>query len=65
MLGGNGGSRPRFSSLLLENVPTESEALAALEKVVAWTQSLDKKCRIGKVVEELGIEAIREEIFGS
>jgi len=64
MLGGNGGSRPRFSSLLLENVPTESEALAALEKVVAWTQALDKKCRIGKVVEELGIDAIREEIFG-
>jgi NAD(P)H-nitrite reductase large subunit len=49
---------------LLENIPTESEALAAVEKVVAWFQSLERKCRIGKVVEEFGLDAIREAIFG-
>ncbi len=65
MIDGNGGSRPRFSERLLENVPTGAEALAVVEKVVAWVRSLDRKCRIGKVVEELGIEAIRKEILGS
>jgi NAD(P)H-nitrite reductase large subunit len=64
MIGGNGGSRPRFSARLLENIPTEGEALAAVEKAVAWIKSLERKCRIGKVVEEMGIDAIREEIFG-
>jgi NAD(P)H-nitrite reductase large subunit len=64
MIGGNGGSRPRFSVLLVENVPTDNEALAVLDKVVAWFKSLERKCRIGKVVEEMGIETIRKEIFG-
>jgi NAD(P)H-nitrite reductase large subunit len=64
MLGGNGGSRPRFSAHLLENIPTESEALAAVEKVVAWFQSLERKCRIGKVVDEFGLDVVREAIFG-
>ena len=64
MIGGNGGSRPRFSARLLENIPTEGEALAAVEKVVDWITSLGRKCRIGKVVEEMGIDAIRKEIFG-
>jgi len=64
MIGGNGGSRPRFSVLLVENVPTENEALAVLDKVVDWCKSLERKCRIGKVVEELGVEAVRKQIFG-
>jgi NAD(P)H-nitrite reductase large subunit len=65
MIGGNGGSRPRFAARLLENIATEGEALAAVEKAVAWIKSLERKCRIGKVVEEMGIDAIREEIFGT
>lgn len=64
MIGGNGGSRPRFSERLLEHVSTEAEALAAVDKVVAWVKSLGRKCRIGKVVEELGLEAVRREILG-
>jgi NAD(P)H-nitrite reductase large subunit len=63
MIGGNGGSRPRFAQCLLENVATADEALAVLDQAVAWVQSLDRKCRIGKVVEEVGIEAVRREIF--
>ncbi|RQW88490.1 MAG: NAD(P)/FAD-dependent oxidoreductase [Geobacter sp.] len=64
MLGGNGGSRPRFAVCLLENIPSEDAALAVVEKVVDWFKSLERKCRIGKVVEEMGIDAIRAEIFG-
>lgn len=63
MIGGNGGSRPRLAQVLAADLPTDGDALALLEKVVAWFTALDRKCRIGKVVEEMGIDAIRKEIL--
>ncbi len=63
MVGGNGGSRPRFAKALLEDVPTEAEALDALDKVIVWFTAADRRCRIGTVVEEMGIEAFQREVM--
>lgn len=65
MLGGNGGSRPRFAQRLLDAIPTDAVALEYFERVIAWVQSLERKCRIGKVVEESGIAVVQQEIFGT
>lgn len=64
MVGGNGGGLPRLSVRLLEHVPSDEEALAALERIVAWFKSKNRRCRFGKLVEEMGVETLRAEIFG-
>jgi NAD(P)H-nitrite reductase large subunit len=64
MVGGNGGSQPRLAVRLLENVPTDEDALAAVERLVDWFKGRDRRCRFGKFVEEMGIDALRAEILG-
>ena len=63
MCGGNGGSQPRFAKLILEDVPTDEEALESVERVVSWFNLTDRKCRIGKFVEEMGVEKFRKEVL--
>lgn len=64
MVGGNGGSAPRLAVKLQEHVPSDEEALALVEHVVAWFRAKDRRCRLGKFIEEMGIEAFREDLLG-
>jgi len=63
MVGGNGGSRPRMGQVLAEDLPTDEEALSVVERFVSWFAASGRKCRIGKLVEELGIDALRREVL--
>jgi len=63
-VGGNGGSAPRLSLRLLEHIPTEAEALATVERLVAWFIAQNRKCRIGKLVEEVGLDEMRRIALG-
>jgi NAD(P)H-nitrite reductase large subunit len=63
LVGGNGGSRPRMAQVLVEEVATDEEALAVVERLVSWLTAAEKKCRLGKVIEEMGIEAFRKEVL--
>lgn len=63
MVGGNGGSRPRLAGKLEENVPSAEEALAIVDRVVSWFKAGGRTCRIGKVIDEIGLEKLREEIL--
>jgi NAD(P)H-nitrite reductase large subunit len=63
MIGGKGGSHPRFAQLLVENVATNEEALEIVAKVVAWFDAKERKCRIGKFIEEMGLESFRKEVL--
>lgn len=65
MIGGNGGSQPRLSRRLLEHIPTKEEALAAIERLLDWFAAQDRKCRMGKLVEEIGLEPLREVALGT
>lgn len=58
-IGGNGGSAPRLSQRLLEHIPTEGEALAAVERLIDWFAAQRRKCRIGKLLEEVGLDELR------
>jgi NAD(P)H-nitrite reductase large subunit len=63
MVGGNGGAKPRLSALLAENL-SDAQALAAVDRLVDWYRVQDRKCRMGKIVEEIGLEALQQEILG-
>jgi NAD(P)H-nitrite reductase large subunit len=63
LVGGNGGSRPRLAMKLIENVPSREEALAIADRVVAWFQSTERSCRVGKIIGEMGLERFRQEIL--
>lgn len=63
MVGGNGGSQPRLSVKLLENVPSDEEALAVVDHLVQWFKAKDRRCRLGKFVEEMGVEAFANEVL--
>jgi NAD(P)H-nitrite reductase large subunit len=63
MVGGNGGSAPRLALKLAENVPTREEVLSIVDRVIAWFKASGRTCRIGKVINEIGLEKLREEIL--
>jgi len=60
MIGGNGGSQPRLSQRLLMHIPDEQQALAAVERLLDWFAGLGRKCRIGKLVAETGLDTLRD-----
>ncbi len=63
MVGGNGGSRPRFARLVQEDVPTDEEALDMVERIVTWFNAQGSKSRLGKLIDDMGMEAFRKEIM--
>ncbi|MGE4543509.1 MAG: hypothetical protein AB7D06_05305 [Pedobacter sp.] len=64
MVGGNGGGMPRLSQKLVEHVPSDEEAIAIVAKVVDWFKAQNRKGRIGKHVQEMGLDAFRAEVLG-
>ncbi len=63
MVGGNGGGQARLSHKLMEHLPTNEEALQVVDYLVNWFIKQDRRCRLGKFIDEMGIEAFREEIL--
>lgn len=61
MVGGNGGGQPRLSHRLVEHVPTDAEAMAIVDYLVDWFKQQNRRCRFGKIIDEMGLEAFREE----
>lgn len=65
MVGGNGGSKPRLSVRLIEDVPTNEEALALIDRIMQWFKGKNVRARMGKYMEEVGFEAFREEVMAA
>ncbi|MBI1921199.1 MAG: NAD(P)/FAD-dependent oxidoreductase [Geobacter sp.] len=63
-VGGNAGARPRLADLLVDNVESEEEVLEIVAKVVAYYRNSGCEMRIGKIVEDMGIEGFRREVLG-
>ncbi|MDT8420401.1 MAG: NAD(P)/FAD-dependent oxidoreductase [Desulfuromonadales bacterium] len=64
MVGGNGGSQPRLSRRLVENIAERAEALAAVERLLDWFAAQGRKCRLGKLVDEVGLDELRAIALG-
>jgi NAD(P)H-nitrite reductase large subunit len=64
MIGGNGGSSPRLSRRLLEHIPDDDQALAAVQRLVDWFELQGRKCRFGKLLEEVELDFLRRVALG-
>jgi NAD(P)H-nitrite reductase large subunit len=65
LVGGNAGVRPRLADLLVDDVPDEETVLEIMGRIVDFFRKVPKKERLGRIIEEMGIEAFRREIFGA
>lgn len=61
--GGNSGGRPRIGDVVAEELSTE-EALPLVDKLVEYyRQNGKKRERVARMVDRLGIEAVREAVL--
>lgn len=65
MVGGNAGARPRIGDLLVDNVPTDEAVLEIVAKVIDYYKNASNQNRIGRIIEEMGIERFRAEALES
>lgn len=64
MIGGNGGIRPRLADVLVQNVAPEA-VLPLVEKIVAYyEQNANKYERLGKMIERIGLEKVKQDLQG-
>jgi NAD(P)H-nitrite reductase large subunit len=61
--GGNSGGRPRIGDVVAEKLTTE-EAIALVDKLVEYyCQNGKKRERVARLVDRLGIEAVKEAVL--
>jgi len=65
MVGGNAGARPRLGDLLVDNVQGEEEVLAIIARIIELYRNWPQEQRLGRIVEEIGIERFRQEVLGT
>jgi NAD(P)H-nitrite reductase large subunit len=64
VVGGTAGVHPRLANVLVEEVQTQEEVLIIVGKVVDYYKTNPKKERIGRIIEEIGIDRFREAVLG-
>lgn len=64
MAGGNGGAAPRLARRIVEHVPDADQALAMLDRLVTWFRNRQRKCRVGKLLDEVGVDVLRQVALG-
>lgn len=64
-VGGNAGPRPRLGEMLVDNIQTEEEVLEVVAKVVEVYKNDPQQGRLGRLIEEIGIEAFRARVLGT
>ena len=64
LVGGNAGARPRLADVLVDVAADEDQVLDIVEKIVTWYRNSGREVRIGRLVEEMGIDRFREEVLG-
>jgi len=64
LVGGNAGARPRLADVLVDVAADEDQVLAIIDKIITWYQNSGREVRLGRLVEEMGIEKFRQEILG-
>ncbi len=63
LVGGTAGVRPRLAETLVEDVATEDEVLAIVARIVGYYRNSRKKERLGRIIEEIGMDRFREAVL--
>ena len=61
--GGSGGAHPRIGDLIAE-VTTEKEALALVDRIIAYYKEKAQIERMGEFIDRIGLEAFKEAVLG-
>ena len=64
LVGGNAGARPHLAEFLVETAADEQEVLGVVASIIDWYRKSGREVRLGRLVEELGINKFREEVLG-
>jgi len=64
LVGGNAGARPRLADVLVDVAADEDQVLTIIDKIITWYRNSGREMRLGRLVEEMGIDTFREEILG-
>ena len=59
-IGGSASAAPRIGDLIADEL-TEEQALALVEKITTYLKKKDSKKRIGRLIEEIGLEEFKKE----
>ncbi|MBP2029150.1 NAD(P)H-nitrite reductase large subunit [Methanohalophilus levihalophilus] len=61
LVGGNAGIRPRLGDLIAEELSDE-EVMELVDKIISYYKTHTKKWRLGRVIDEMGLEEFKKEI---
>jgi NAD(P)H-nitrite reductase large subunit len=61
MVGGNAALKPRLADVIADELG-DDEVLALVEKIIAFTKAHGSKHRLGRVIDDIGIDKFKEEI---
>lgn len=61
MVGGNAGIRPRLGDVIAEEL-NEEEVIELVDRIISFYKTHTKKWRIGRVIDEMGLEEFKKEI---
>jgi NAD(P)H-nitrite reductase large subunit len=62
LAGGFGsGLKPRLADLIATDL-TDTEALSLAERVLDWYKQADKKKRLGRIIDDIGLAAFKAEL---
>lgn len=64
LVGGNAGARPRIADVLVDLEADEERVLEIVDRIVTWYRNSGRELRLGRLVEEMGIDAFRRELLG-
>ncbi len=64
VVGGTAGVRPRLADVLVEEVASQAEVLAIVAKIIDYYKTNPKQERIGRIIEEIGIDKFRDAVLG-
>jgi len=59
-VGGSANATPRIGDLVAEGL-SEEEALVLTEKIIRYVKEKNSKKRLGRLIEEIGLEQLRQE----
>ena len=61
MVGGSAGIKPRLADVIADELNDE-EVLALVDRIISYYKSCNTKHRLGRMIDEIGIDTFRKEI---
>ncbi|WP_440953253.1 NAD(P)/FAD-dependent oxidoreductase [Methanococcoides sp. FTZ1] len=61
MVGGSAGLKPRLADVIAEELD-EEEVLDLVDKIITYYKTHTKKHRLGRVIDEIGLETFKKEV---